>query len=99
MLFRNKSTIRSFFKEWNSQGVFRGQVGRPKKDDRAGEVIEATILDRRPSIYQAGAALALSRGQVHLVQYRNHFYFYYSVPVAPMSPLVKTQRLQFCHTE
>jgi hypothetical protein len=27
MLSRNESTIRSFLKKWNSQGVFRGQVG------------------------------------------------------------------------
>jgi hypothetical protein len=43
MLFRNESTIRSFLKKWNSQGFFRGQVGRPKKDDRVDEVIEAAI--------------------------------------------------------
>jgi hypothetical protein len=43
MLSRNESTSHSFLKKWNSQGVFRGQVGRPKKDDRADEVIEPTI--------------------------------------------------------
>jgi hypothetical protein len=60
LLFRRESTIRSFFKKWNSQCGFSGQVGRPKKDDRADEVIEATIRDRRSSIRQVGAALALT---------------------------------------
>jgi hypothetical protein len=99
MLSRNKSTIRSFLKKWNSQGVFRGQIGRPKKDDRAEEGIEATIRDRRSLIRQVGAALALNREQVHLTRHRNHFHFYESVPVAPISSLVKTQRLLLCHAE
>jgi hypothetical protein len=71
MLSRNESTIRFFLKKWNSQGVFRGQVGRPKKDDRADEGIAATICDRRSSIHQVGPALALSREQACLTRHRN----------------------------
>jgi hypothetical protein len=81
MLSHNESTISSFLKKWNSQGVFHGQVGRPKKDDRADEVIEATIRDRRPSIRQVGSALALSPEQVRLTRHRNHFHFSDSVPI------------------
>jgi hypothetical protein len=71
MLSRNERAIRSFLKKWNSQSVFRGQGARPKKDDQADEIIEAAIRDRRPSIFQVGAALALIREQVRLTRHRS----------------------------
>jgi hypothetical protein len=77
---RSGSTIRSFLKKWNSQGIFGGQVARLKTDDLADAVIEAIIRDRRSSIRQVGAALALSREQVRLTRHRNRSGYWASRP-------------------